>query len=139
MSSFNALIVIAALIVGIAFLLWRFLRTRSEVRQDEEHLGRLLGKEVPAGENPPDENIPGLIERRLRAAGLEVQAAMGIGTVILIAALVALAILIVAPALYWAAPLAGHARNEHLPRFVICGALPFSAPRRHRKLRLQAK
>jgi tight adherence protein B len=107
LSQLSALILIAAVLLVAAFAVWKLLRTRSEVRQDEAHLGRLLGKDSAASADAIEEKPLGFMERRLLAAGLGVSPAIAIGILVLIGVLVALAVLMIAPGLYWAAPLAG--------------------------------
>lgn len=107
MSPLSALILIAAVVILAIFAVWRLLRTRSEVRQDQQHLGRLLGKDATANGNAAEEKPPGFFERRLVAAGLRLSPAIGSAILIFIGLLVALAIITIAPGLYWAAPLAG--------------------------------
>jgi tight adherence protein B len=106
-SQLSALILIAAVLIAAAFAVWRLLRTRSEVRQDEAHLGRLLGKDAAASADSIEEKPLGSLERRLLAAGLGFSPAMAVSILVLIGVLVALAVLTMAPGLYWAAPLAG--------------------------------
>jgi tight adherence protein B len=106
-SQLSALILIAAVLIVAAFAVWRLLRTRSEVRQDSEHLGRLLGKDSTASADASEEKPLGFLERRLLAAGLGMSPAIAISILVLIGVLVALAVLTIAPGLYWAAPLAG--------------------------------
>ncbi len=107
MSPLSTLILIVIAAIVAIFATWRLLRTRSEARQDEAHLGRLLGKDVTATADPVEEKPPGFLERRLLAAGLPLSPAMAIAILVLIALLVALAVVTMAPGLYWAGPLAG--------------------------------
>jgi tight adherence protein B len=106
-SPLSELLLLAVALIVIVVVVWRLLRTRSEVRQDQEHLGRLLGKEQTLTSDEPDEKHPGLIGRQLLAAGLGISPAAAAGMIVLIAILVALLIVTLSPGLYWAGPLAG--------------------------------
>jgi tight adherence protein B len=98
-------LLLLALLVAMAFLVAKLLRTRLSVRQDELHLGRLLGRSVPS-DAPPEEETPGRLRQSLLAAGFEIPPAVAVAAVLLLAILVALAMMLLWPALLWAAPLA---------------------------------
>lgn len=107
MSPLSEFILLGVAVIAIVAIVWRLIRTRSEVRQDTAHLGRLLGKEQTPTSGAPAEKPPGFVERRLLAAGLGISPAIAAGMLVLIGILVALLVVTLSPGLYWAGPLAG--------------------------------
>ena len=107
MSTPSLLLVIVAAVLVVSFVVFRFLRTRQDSRDDAEHLGRLLGKTTVSTAKDDDAPEPGTIERRLIAAGWNTTPAIAISLLVLIALLVALLVASVSPGLFWAGPVAG--------------------------------
>lgn len=107
MSELSEVLLLVVALFAAAFVTWRLLRVRSEVRQDEEHLGRLLGKEPQLETTQIEEKEPGIIERRLQAAGLQLSPAAAIAFVVVIAVLIALVVANFSAGLFWVGPLVG--------------------------------
>lgn len=110
MSELTGLILILVTIGIALYVASRFFRNRADAREDAAHLSRLLGRNTPAEGEPVDEAVaekaPGRIERRLQATGLRISPSAAVILIILLAILVALAVAVSSPGLYWASPIA---------------------------------
>jgi tight adherence protein B len=106
MSPALQLALFVAAIAVIVFATVKVVRGRRELRADEFHLGRLLGRieaDVPV---PVDEKEPGPFARRLQAAGIAWPAGAVLGLVLLLGFIVMLLVAGLSPRMTWAAPLA---------------------------------
>ena len=108
MSPLSDILLLILAVCVVAYLTLRLVRTRLEVREDLEHLGRLLGRSAPPDvQQAEEEKEPGALARRLAAAGLEITPVAAVGLVALLSFVAALAVVTFTTSPYWAGLVAG--------------------------------